>query len=938
MKIPIRGNAAATSIVVLIALCLASSAGAQFPAQSSDALLCGESRAVCYSGFRKGQHPDRGSGAVNPSEEEILEDLRLLRERAGFRLLRLYDAGENSRTVLEVIRKNDFDVKILLGAWLAAEESNPGCPWHPQPYSQKALATNKRANAQEVERAIELANTYPDTVAAVAVGNEALVEWTDHRVPMRSLLAHVRRVKKAIKQPVTVADNYDWWAKNGAALADELDFVSVHVYPVWEEKSIDEGLSYGIANMKAVRDALPKSRLVITEAGWATTASEFGERASEAHQKRYYDELMAWAKNANVTTFFFEAFDESWKGDPNNPSGAEKHWGLFTEERQPKAVARTFLEDAPRGEAPVAPAEPDGPDVDRAIARGMHWLISAQEVDGGWQGPHPTEYPAGMTGLAVYALRKCGLPAGHRVIRKGVAFMNSKPCTHTYAMGTNLLAYSALPESMRSQPRIKQITERLIDGLGDYGWKYARPNNDVYDLSNTQYALLGLRAAAAMGEKIPTNVWKRAAKILNRLQFEYGGWGYGPRDKWSDAGMTAAGVFSLAACLEGLEEARAEKRLQRDLRGHIKRGLDWFIDHWAIDRNLIVPASQGERAAWHYHFLYGLERVSALTGEERIGGHDWYEEGALWLTSNQNGDGSWSTAYGEWDVNTSLALLFLSRGTRSTKKSRVTPELESASDGTFVIRTDGKNPSLCWITRLEGAVRKKLDAGERITALAWDVDGVEVRREAIKGDFDIRADASILRHAFEANGAHRIRARLTFATSDGDPTETVTSPVIDITADDVEEDSDREAMADLGKNILDGVELTARSSSHRGDRTKASAAVDGHHSTSWITDVNDRSPWIDIELSKGVRGKTLKLVGAHKYSNADDEWSRPKDIVVTLNGRKRLNVTMPDDVRRKYSIEIPKLRLRRIRIEIKTRYAGRVEAGRVGFKEVEIYP
>ena len=30
-------------------------------------LLAGETKAVSYSGFREGQHPDRGSGAVNPS-------------------------------------------------------------------------------------------------------------------------------------------------------------------------------------------------------------------------------------------------------------------------------------------------------------------------------------------------------------------------------------------------------------------------------------------------------------------------------------------------------------------------------------------------------------------------------------------------------------------------------------------------------------------------------------------------------------------------------------------------------------------------------------------------------------------------------------------------------------------------------------------------------
>lgn len=39
-----------------------------------------------------------------------------------------------------------------------------------------------------------------------------------------------------------------------------------------------------------------------------------------------------------MTTFLFAAFDEDWKGDPTDPHGAEKHWGLFTIDRKPKLV------------------------------------------------------------------------------------------------------------------------------------------------------------------------------------------------------------------------------------------------------------------------------------------------------------------------------------------------------------------------------------------------------------------------------------------------------------------------------------------------------------------------------------------------------------------------------------------------------------------------
>lgn len=308
--------------------------------QSETDLLAGIQRAICYSGFRHGQHPDRGDGAINPSDDEILEDLKILSDDCDFKLIRLYDSQINSETVLRLVQTHKLDIKVLLGAWLDAEIDNLKCPWRVGPISPEKLRANIELNRLEIDRSIRLANEYPNIVAAVAVGNEALVEWNDHMVTVDSMITHVRRVKKAIKQPVSVADNYDWWVKHGSILAKELDFVSVHIYPIWEGKDIDEAMPYSIANMQAVRNALPDSHLVITEAGWATTASEFGPRASEEKQSRHYKELFDWTDKMNITTFFFEAFDEDWKGDPTNPLGAEKHWGLYFIDRKPKQAMK----------------------------------------------------------------------------------------------------------------------------------------------------------------------------------------------------------------------------------------------------------------------------------------------------------------------------------------------------------------------------------------------------------------------------------------------------------------------------------------------------------------------------------------------------------------------------------------------------------------------
>lgn len=314
------------------------SAGRPSLQQPPEALLAGEVLAVAYSGYREGQHPDRGEGAVNPSREQILEDLRILVAH-GFRLIRLYDVGENSVATLEVIRQHELPIKVLLGIWLRAEISNhERCPWLDEPIPDAELAANTLANAAEVERGIELAQQYRNVVVAVSVGNEALVEWNDHMVPLEKVIAYVERVKAAIEQPVTVADNYAWWIQDGAPLAAAVDFLGIHTYPQWEEKTIDEALAYTLANLEGVRAALPDKPIVVLEAGWATTASEFGGRASEESQVRYFREVHDWSKQNNVTVFFFEAFDEPWKGNPKDPLGAEKHWGLFFVDRSPKRV------------------------------------------------------------------------------------------------------------------------------------------------------------------------------------------------------------------------------------------------------------------------------------------------------------------------------------------------------------------------------------------------------------------------------------------------------------------------------------------------------------------------------------------------------------------------------------------------------------------------
>lgn len=290
--------------------------------------------AICYSGFRQGQQP----GGIYPSYDEVKEDLLILQEDWSY--IRLYDCDKHSITVLNVIEQEGLLFKVMLGAYIEAEMNNFGCPWGGGVYTQEQLIANQKSNAAKIEKLIQLANTYSDIVIASSVGNEACVDWTDHFVPVQQVIQYVQRVKSMTKQPVTFCENYVPWLVNLDALAEVVDFISIHTYPVWEYKHIHESIGYTKDNYYAVAHKYPHKPVIITEAGWSTNSNGRGinpEAVNEENQKTYVNDLLEWTTKESILTFVFEAFDEDWKGSPE-PLEPEKHWGLFKIDRTPKLV------------------------------------------------------------------------------------------------------------------------------------------------------------------------------------------------------------------------------------------------------------------------------------------------------------------------------------------------------------------------------------------------------------------------------------------------------------------------------------------------------------------------------------------------------------------------------------------------------------------------
>jgi exo-beta-1,3-glucanase (GH17 family) len=301
--------------------------------------------AINYSPYRTATNVGELPGEVI-TPANVLQDLRLL-QAAGFGTIRLFTSSIFSDTVLQVIRDNSLDLKVYLGAY-------------PNPVNS---AADEAANQVELDAAIRLARAHPDTVLAVSVGNETMVEWSAHRMPPETIAGYLRKVRTAITQPVTTNDNWLFWASVPKVVAETVDFAAVHVYPFldthynpskydWRQKQVAEGqraqamidatlaearLQFGDARKGLQNLNLGSMPMLIGETGWAAVDTAGGPtlsfRAHPVNQKLYFDGLQAWVTEGRrdaqgpKAIFYFQAFDEPWKqGDDG--------WGLFNARRQ----------------------------------------------------------------------------------------------------------------------------------------------------------------------------------------------------------------------------------------------------------------------------------------------------------------------------------------------------------------------------------------------------------------------------------------------------------------------------------------------------------------------------------------------------------------------------------------------------------------------------
>jgi hypothetical protein len=366
--------------------------------------------------------------------------------------------------------------------------------------------------------------------------------------------------------------------------------------------------------------------------------------------------------------------------------------------------------------------------INAAIERGAAWLLAQRGSDGMYEAlivKDHDSYEIGVTclcGLALLASGESKKDPGMlkmlEAVRRADQKISSTGTRRTYDTGALLMFLTEMyrPEPKPSTERyakakvkdpcgLPKDVQTLVQELATYlasvqltdgWWRY--PTYPPGDLSNTQYALLGLRAARDCGANVPAECFVKAIEQTLAQQEKDGpkvrriikgsgkpgesdyaqdsgdrarGWKYQPDAGGISGSMTTAAIAVLAIARDALLKPERygafDEVRERAASRSVQDGFAWLDKNWAVDRN--PPSGAG----WHFYYLYGLERACAFAGRETVGSHDWYTEGAKYFVGEQKPAGKWSTGtMGSAEIapsdllDTAWALLFLKKATRPT--------------------------------------------------------------------------------------------------------------------------------------------------------------------------------------------------------------------------------------------------------------------------------
>ena len=259
---------------------------------------------ISYAPFRGSQNPFGADVPIDPGQIE--QDLAQLKSITD--CVRTYSVDHGLDRIAPIAQRHGM--RLLQGVW---------------------LSSFPELNRKQIETTLDLARRFPDTIAAIVVGNEVLLRG---EMSPADLADVIRQVKAQVPMPVTYADVWEFWLRYGA-ISREVDFITIHILPYWEDTPMPSRSAalHVEAIRRKVAAAFPGKDILIGEFGWPSAGRmRDGALPSLIDQAQAMHEVLAAGSRENYRINLIEAYDQPWKRQLEGTVGG--HWGLFDADRR----------------------------------------------------------------------------------------------------------------------------------------------------------------------------------------------------------------------------------------------------------------------------------------------------------------------------------------------------------------------------------------------------------------------------------------------------------------------------------------------------------------------------------------------------------------------------------------------------------------------------
>lgn len=601
------------------------------------------------------------------------------------------------------------------------------------------------------------------------------------------------------------------------------------------------------------------------------------------------------------------------------------------------------------------------PEINSAIDDGVAFLLERQLADGSWD--HLSEvYPNGATALCVLALMKSGLSPDHPAVSAALKTLVAQRPRETYSAGVQLMALEATGQEYYLQ-QMEPVLDDLLSWQTKGGWSYPAdrggdslvPVKGTLDLSNIQYATLGLRAASFADYEIKDKVWKNLVKETLGYQTESGGFHYWKEEhsRFAVTGsMTAAGIAILSMAREALG-----KKTPKDVDEAIENALAWLEPNFSLVKN---PADRPGEGGYLFYYLFGIERIGSFLQRDEFAGKNWYLQGAKRILRFQKQDGSWSNSPTTRELellspsvgssaisDTCFALLFLRRASARTGEQSSKPDsYQSDNAGDQVmLRASGRSGGITvWIAGFNPAVKSRYGSGEtvrglRVGKVVYLVDGEPVTEVPGDPSQPWKVSDRFTQNLWIGAGEHTISARVDLVDPDAlagatDATITLTGPGFSVEVKHHSRRFDHTLTGLAGRNLI-GEGSKCKVSSNEGS---AGFALDGIYATRWLCATDDKSPKVQVTLKKASSADTIILCQAARRRDEHRDFDRVTQLQVRINKAKEpLVVDVASSILDPIRIDLPEpVTIRTIEFEVLEREEGARSDGQLGFSEIAV--